>query len=152
MGILKIIVLVITILLTSLSCAEKESEQKGSPEYITEVEQWHNKRIERLKSENGWLTLVGLHWLKEGENTFGSDKNNDIIFPEYAQNKIGKIILRDSVITLEVEDEVNILIEDKPIKETKLEHDLTGNPTVLDVGSLRWIILVNLFCNYLDVW
>jgi len=58
-----------------VSCTGKEPQSKGTPEYIAEIEQWHQKRIERLKDENGWLTLVGLHWLKEGENSFGSDKN-----------------------------------------------------------------------------
>jgi len=71
----KIIALVITTLFIFLSCTEKEPEPKGTPEYIAEIDQWHQKRIERLKDENGWLTLVGLHWLKEGENSFGSDKN-----------------------------------------------------------------------------
>jgi uncharacterized protein (DUF1684 family) len=136
-----IIVLVISALFISISCSEKESEPKGTPEYITEIEQWHQKRIERLKDENGWLTLVGLHWLKEGDNIFGSDKNNDIVFPENAPQNIGKIILKDSVITLTVNEGVNVINEGKSIKEIKLEHDLTGNPTVLDVGSLRWYII-----------
>jgi len=67
MDAIKIILLVVTIILISISCKEKDPEPKGSPEYIAEIEQWHQKRIERLKDENGWLTLVGLHWLKEGE-------------------------------------------------------------------------------------
>ena len=38
------------------------------PEYVSAIEQWQAERDERLKSENGWLTLVGFHWLEEGEN------------------------------------------------------------------------------------
>ncbi len=34
-----------------------------------DVAQWHQKRIERLKAEDGWLALVGLHWLDEGTNS-----------------------------------------------------------------------------------
>ena len=34
---------------------------------------WRKNRDTRLRSENGWLTLVGLHWLAPGENRFGSD-------------------------------------------------------------------------------
>jgi len=129
------------IILADTGCSEKEPEPKGTPEYIAEIEQWHQKRIERLKDENGWLTLVGLHWLKEGENSFGSDKNNNIVFPENAPQNIGKIILKDSVITLNVNYGVNVTTEGNRIKEIKLENDLTGNPTVLDVGSLRWYII-----------
>jgi len=138
---LKIITLAITILFTSLSCTEKEPEPKGSPEYIAEIEQWHNKRIERLKGENGWLTLVGLHWLEEGENTFGSDKSNSIVFPEIAPNTIGTITLNDTVVFLKINEGVNVIKDGKPVKQITLENDLTGNPTVLDVGSLRWYII-----------
>jgi uncharacterized protein (DUF1684 family) len=127
--------------LTASGCGEKEPEPKGTPKYIAEIEQWHQKRIERLKNENGWLTLVGLHWLKEGENSFGSDKNNNIVFPENAPQNIGKIILKDSVITLNVNYGVNVTTEGNVVREIRLEHDLTGNPTILDLGSLRWYII-----------
>lgn len=138
---LKTILLVITVFFISISCAEEKLEQKGSAEYISETDQWHQKRVERLKEEDGWLTLVGLHWLNEGENTFGSEKNNSIVFPENAPNKIGNIELKDSVITQTVESGVNVLSEGKPVKKIKLKEDLTGSPTILNVGSLRWYII-----------
>jgi uncharacterized protein len=138
MSTLKIILFPMVILLVVISCTEKEPEPKGSPEYIAEIEQWHQKRIERLKDENSWLTLVGLYWLKEGENTFGSGKNNNIVFPETAPENIGKILLKDSVITLTINENVTVTTEGKNVKEIELKHDLTGNPTILDLGSLRW--------------
>jgi len=141
MSALKTVLLILTILLVLISCTEKEPEPKGTPEYITEIEQWHQKRIERLKDENGWLTLVGLYWLKEGENSFGSDKNNDIVFPKNAPENIGKIILKDSVITLIINEGVNVTNEGNVVKEIKLKIDLSGNPTILDLGSLRWHII-----------
>jgi uncharacterized protein (DUF1684 family) len=129
------------IILAASGCSERETEPKGTPEYIAEIEQWHQKRIKRLKDENSWLTLVGLYWLKVGDNNFGSDKNNDIVFPENAPQYIGKFILNDSVITLQVNEEVTVINEGRSIKEIKLEHDLSGNPTILDLGSLRWYII-----------
>jgi len=141
MNTLNIILLVITIFLTLIGCTEKHPEQKGSPEYIAEIEQWHNKRIERLKDENGWLTLVGLYWLKEGENSFGSDKSHSITFPENAPKTIGTITLNDSVVFLKVNEGVNVTNDGKSVKKITLENDLTGNPTILDVRSLRWYII-----------
>jgi uncharacterized protein (DUF1684 family) len=138
---LKIIVLVIAILVLTITCSEKDTKPKGTSEYIAEIDQWHQNRIEKLKDENSWFTLVGLYWLKEGENTFGSDGNNDIVFPENAPESIGKIILKDSVITLEVDAGVNVTNEGKSVKEIKLAHDLTGNPTIINLGSLRWYII-----------
>jgi uncharacterized protein (DUF1684 family) len=137
----KIILLAITLIFISTSCTEEKLEQKGSADYISEIDQWHQKRVDRLKDENGWLTLVGLHWIEEGENSFGSDKNNNIVFPENAPPKIGNIELKDSVITLKVENGVNVSSEDNQVKNIKLKEDITGDPTILDVGPLRWYII-----------
>lgn len=37
-----------------------------------EVEAWFQDRVKSLKSEEGWLNLVGLHWLEAGETSFGT--------------------------------------------------------------------------------
>jgi hypothetical protein len=139
----KIVSLFITLIITlSLySCKTETLEKKGLPEYIAEVEQWHQKRIERLKDENGWLTLVGLYWLKEGENTFGSDKSNDIVFPENTAKQIGKINLVDSAIKLKVNDGISVTNNGNPVQKIIMRHDLTDTPTILDLGSLRWHII-----------
>ena len=133
--------LVISLIFITIYCTGEKLEQKGSPEYISEIDQWHQKRIDRLKEKDGWLTLVGLYWLEEGENTFGSDKNNSIVFPKKAPKRIGSIILKDSVITLKVENGVNVTNEGNRVKNIKLKEDITGDPTILDVGSLRWYII-----------
>ncbi|MEM8961520.1 MAG: DUF1684 domain-containing protein [Acidobacteriota bacterium] len=41
--------------------------------YLAEVDAWRQDRNDRLRDPNGWLTLVGLHWLRVGENPAGSD-------------------------------------------------------------------------------
>jgi uncharacterized protein (DUF1684 family) len=134
-----LIALIVT--LSLYSCKTETLEQRGSPEYIAEVEQWHLKRVERLKDENGWLTLVGLYWLTEGENTFGSDENNKIVFPENAPEKMGIITLQDTIIKLNINDDVKVISNGSPVKEINLQYDLTGDPTILDNGSLRWYII-----------
>src|SRR3954469_16228481 len=86
-------------LFLSAACARQEHQQQPqqsqqpSPQptqqlkttgaaYTEEVEQWKTKRLASLKGEDGWLSLVGLHWLKEGENKFGSDPSNEVTLPE----------------------------------------------------------------------
>ncbi|HET7359379.1 MAG TPA: DUF1684 domain-containing protein, partial [Rhodanobacteraceae bacterium] len=39
--------------------------------YKHSIEQWHAGRVERLTAPNGWLSLIGLEWLKEGSNRIG---------------------------------------------------------------------------------
>jgi hypothetical protein len=61
-----------------------ENTPTNDSAYIKELQAWHKKRMAALKSESGWLNLAGLFWLKEGQNSFGSDKSNAIVFPKGA--------------------------------------------------------------------
>jgi hypothetical protein len=42
-------------------------------EYRQCLEKWKVDRVAYLKSEEGYLNLVGLFWLGQGQSTFGSD-------------------------------------------------------------------------------
>lgn len=73
----------------------------GQTEYWKEIKNWDSSRVQALKAENGWLNLAGLFWLKEGQNTYGTHKTNDLVFPKgSAAKKSGTIILKDGVVTL----------------------------------------------------
>ena len=54
------------------------------PSYAGQMKQWRAARDAELKADDGWLTLAGLFWLKEGDNRIGSDATGDIILPEGA--------------------------------------------------------------------
>lgn len=47
--------------------------------YIHEIEQWRADRVARLTAPDGWLSLIGLEWLKKGANRIGSAADNDIV-------------------------------------------------------------------------
>ena len=58
------------------------STQAQKKSYKATIEAFRTQRITNLKAENGWLNLVGLFWLKEGKNYFGSGSKNDLVFSE----------------------------------------------------------------------
>lgn len=123
------------------NCGTKLKE-KGSAQYISEIKEWHNKRVENLKKENGWLNLAGLFWLKEGENKFGSDKTNDVIFPEgTAPAFLGTLTLKDSVVTVKIANGVDVISDGKKVTSLELKNDMKGEATKLEYGSLRWFII-----------
>ena len=68
--------------------------------FDSEIAEWRKQRVERLKAEGGWLSLVGLSWLHEGANTFGKDAANDIVVPDgparagVFELKAGKVTLK----------------------------------------------------------
>jgi len=57
------------------------------PVYEQDIRDWHARRVERLKAPGGWLSLVGLYWLKEGGNRVGSDERLEIVLPKSARPK-----------------------------------------------------------------
>jgi uncharacterized protein (DUF1684 family) len=53
----------------------------GDPAYAKSVKDWRARAEESLRRDNGWLTLAGRYVMKPGENTFGTAKTNDLVFP-----------------------------------------------------------------------
>jgi hypothetical protein len=110
--------------------------------YMDRINEWHQGRIERLTSENGWMSLAGLYWMNNGENTFGADSSNDIIFPAgKAPNFMGSFILKDGIVRAKILPNVEVSMDDEPVTDVILESDAGGNPTVLHHGSLSWYVI-----------
>ncbi len=116
--------------------------QNSDSEYIQEINRWHEQRIASLTRPDGWLSLVGLYWLKPGKNTFGSDSSNAIVFPPKAPPQIGRFILQDTTVVVEIFPGIRVqTAEGQEVTRQVLHHDLTGNPTILRYGSLIWYII-----------
>ncbi len=125
-----------------MACNDKKKDPIVTEEYKKEIDDWHSKRVSNLKKETGWLNLVGLYWLKEGENTFGANELNDIVFPvDKAPEFIGKIVMKDSIITTIINKDVKVFMNKNPIKNIVMSPDISGEPTVLNINSLRWFII-----------
>jgi len=127
--------ILITIFLFSIIGCEKQPDS----EYIKSVKAFHSQRIERLKQPDGWLSLTGLFWLKEGENSFGSDESNDIVFPnKSASAKLGVFVLEDSAVLAKITDGAKVFLNNIRVSYQIMHSDLTDNPTILTHGSLSW--------------
>jgi uncharacterized protein len=108
--------------------------------YEKEVATFRNIRIDSLKHENGYLNLSGLFWLKEGENTIGSDQKNDFIFPaEHSDSFLGKIILNNGVVTFKSNDANQVLLSGRPVNKMIVYQDKKA--VILEHKSLRWFII-----------
>jgi uncharacterized protein len=109
-------------------------------DYEKEIMEWRKGRVEELKNENGWLNLAGLFWLKEGENSFGTDISNDIIFPNgKAKPFMGKFVLANGVVTFSSLLKKQILINNIGSQEAQLFPSEENK--VSSFGSLRWFVI-----------
>ncbi|MEW5806696.1 MAG: DUF1684 domain-containing protein [Acidobacteriota bacterium] len=95
-----------------------------------------------MTSKNGWLSLAGLFWLEEGENGFGADESNTILFPgDRAPDFIGSFFLDNGQVTIRIKPDIKVLHGDTPVTEMILQDDEKGEPTVLTCGSLSWHVI-----------
>lgn len=124
-------------------CSGNNDKPVGSPQYISSIKKWHEKRVENLKKDNGWLNLAGLYWLKDGINKIGGADDNDIIFPkDISPAHIGTILLQNDTVTIfTASHETTTLLNGKPVDKIRLYSDMTDNPTVLSNGRLRWFVI-----------
>jgi uncharacterized protein (DUF1684 family) len=106
--------------------------------YVEEIESWRAEREARLRSENGWLTLVGLHWLEPGENLFGSAPDNPVALPPgTAPGHAGTFTFASETVTVRAAAGVEILLDGEPVTQRQLRSDADGEPDILRLGDLR---------------
>jgi uncharacterized protein (DUF1684 family) len=124
------------------SCARQTPKsQINRAAYAQELSQWQQKRWADLKSDNGWLTLVGLFWLKEGENKFGSDAANDIALPNQQLSAYaGSFTLQNGVVRLEA-GQSGFTVDGKAVQSLELKTDDDAKPTIVRLGSLSFQII-----------
>ena len=112
--------------------------------YLEEVAKWRSERVDRLKDPSGWLSLVGLYWLVEGENTFGADSSNTVVFPPgKAPAVMGTITVEGGVARAAVLPGVEVFHDGVRVTTVVLHHDQEDDhePTVLSHGTLAWYLI-----------
>jgi hypothetical protein len=107
-----------------------------------EVEAFRKERFQNLKKEDGWFTLVGLFWLDEGENPFGSDPGAKVILPEgKAPKTAGVLVRKGKTVELRAAPETKITSGGKPVTDLALVSDAGGEPTILEIGPLSFFVI-----------
>jgi uncharacterized protein len=111
----------------------------GQTTFQGETEKWRHEREVALKAEDGWLSVSGLFWLKEGVTTIGTDKSQvDIALPEdSAPAKVGSLELSNGVVTLKVTDGVSVTVNNQPVREYIMKFETEKPPDQFKVGSLK---------------
>jgi uncharacterized protein (DUF1684 family) len=121
------------------SAADKPTQFQVDPAYQKSLDKWKGELVEDLKQE--WLPLAGLFWLKPGENSFGTDPKNNIVFPKGPAHA-GSFALLGKNVTAKFAPGSNATITGKPVTAAELQPDTSGNPTVVEIGSLRLHVIV----------
>ena len=123
----------------------------GSAEWKTQLLAWRVDREKRLSRPDGWLTLVGLDWIKPGANSLGTAASSSIRLPAQhagtGAERLGSLELQSSathdLIVLRPPSSgfpAGLRENDALPQEGPISFD-PAHPTVLSSGSLKMIVI-----------
>jgi len=117
----------------------------ATPAYMRQIEQWRADRVARLTAPDGWLSLIGLEWLKEGDNRVGTAIDNDVVL-KAGPAHLGSVTLdKSGVVHIVLARDSGATIDGRLVNEAVLIDDMhaTGDaaPTMVSFGSVNFHVI-----------
>ncbi len=141
----RIVTLTAVVVLSAVSLTFGATDSAGTPDsWQRDLLAWREKRAANLQTPEGWLSLIGLEWLKEGDNSVGSAADNKI--------QIAKAPAHLGVVRLEKGGALRLLapsggfpkelqVDGHPAQEQALLSDDSPNRSKLSLGGLTIIVI-----------
>jgi uncharacterized protein (DUF1684 family) len=108
-------------------------------DYVASVNAWRAQHEDSYR--RGYVTIAGLHALKDGANTAGSARNNDVVLPASVPASIGRFVLKGDQVRYEPSSNPNVLISGKAVTSpVDLHDDSTPAPDELAIGDVRVVV------------
>ena len=115
----------------------------ASSKGMQEEAAWRAERAKGLSAPDGWLTLVGLEWLKPGKNAVGLAADNSVRLKGHAPEHLGVIEVDGGQLKLFAPGggfSKSLLLDGQPAHEGQLQSD-DGKPSVLSTENLTLVVL-----------
>ena len=106
------------------------------------VAAWREKHETDYRRD--WVTIAGLHPLKEGPNTAGSSAGHDLVLPASTPPTLGRFVLEGARVRFEPAPGARVLLRDQPVSgPIEVRDDRNPEPDELIVGNVRLVIHVS---------
>jgi len=110
----------------------------------SQLESWRAQRAANLQEPEGWLSLIGLDWLQEGDNSFGSDADNRFPITGKVPGHLG--IIHFSKGTLRLLPPAggfpnDLKLDGRAAQEQNLVADDGEHPSKLAIGTVTIIVI-----------
>jgi hypothetical protein len=119
--------------------AAPPSAAVGAPEaYAREIDAWRAAREERLRADDGWLTVSGLFWLQDGANRAGSAEDDAVRLPASVPPGAAVLELRQGRVSYRLSPGVSgATLDGAPAPASgELRADDAGRPSLLGFGPV----------------
>ncbi len=105
---------------------------------------WRAQRAANLQAPEGWLSLVALGWLQDGDNSFGSAEDCRVQITGRIPVHAGVVRLEKGTLRLLPPAEgfpKDLLLDGQPAKEQALLADDADKPSKLTIGTITIIVI-----------
>ncbi len=102
-----------------LGCAPTDHTGLSDSEY----ESWKTNRYNQIADPYGWPSAAGLFPIRNTLQYFGSDEENDFIFPAGSPPSIGVLEKYGDSIIMNVSPIVTVIVDEKPVQTARLYSD-----------------------------
>ena len=103
--------------------------------YLRDLAAWRARADAGLRRDNGWLTLVGRHVLRYGDNTVGSAPGNDVVLDAaIAPPKLATIRVGERQVRIDLAPDVAMHPAGEPARTLPPSRTLSTDP-----GSAEWL-------------
>lgn len=113
---------------------------QGAGSYRTGVERWRAEREAGLRAEDGWLSVVGLTWLRPGANLAGRAAGAAIALPPSAPERLGVFHLEGTQVRFEPLDPA-VRVNGRPAGARVIRSDVEPPPDIIRDGTLALLLL-----------
>jgi uncharacterized protein len=125
-------------LMSSLTVFSSVAATTGDA-YVAQVQKYRQQREAALKADDGWLTVTGLFWLREGANHIGSDPSNDVLLPDQsAPGAVGTLTIHGDAASFQAAPQAPVTLGGKPVTTTAIR---ANGPDALAVNRLKLLLL-----------
>ncbi|HRJ21601.1 MAG TPA: hypothetical protein PLF84_21345, partial [Bryobacteraceae bacterium] len=110
-------------------------------EHQQDIAAWRASRTERLTAPDGWLSLIGLHWLSTGKaQTLGNGDGNDVDL-ERGPQRLGTLTWDEGRASFTVADGAVITVDGEPATRVDLNPPDERPAPVVRFGSVSFQML-----------
>jgi len=109
--------------------------------YTKEIEAWRAQRVARLTQPDGWLTLIGLHFLKPGENSVGTAPDNTVVLAKGPAH-LGTITVGEYArVKAVINSGTGVLVDGQEVMSAELSDGSRSKPTLLTAGTVSLLVI-----------
>jgi uncharacterized protein (DUF1684 family) len=131
-----------SVLALALTSSGVAADEKAGDGYLRDNEIWRAERLAQLTKPDGWLSLIGLHFLKEGSNSVGSAKDNAVVLARGPAHLGVATVSAAGRVTLVLDPAAGAKIAGQAVTEGELKPgEGAVKPTLVTCGTMSLFVI-----------